>query len=236
MRNRLSPHIGLDFHIFHGRPLEANAGESGLFGTDLVNDRPYTRALDSGAEVFVPEFYESNYAYPLVVWLPGSAGEFDARMWEISPRNCLGLQLPAEDAGLDAAALNDRIRTHVTQLRQTWHVHTERIFVAGSDAAAEPALHAFLDKAEWYGGAIAIRGRFDPSLRSRIPFRNPELRGKRLFLTGSTAAGMNDLAQAGRVLSLFGMEVSTRGYDQDGPATPLSDLNLWLMESVCVAA
>lgn len=243
MRNRLFPDVGISPAELSSLlvPDGIDAVRPAPPGPGLVNERAYVRRLDSGATAYVPEFYEANYPYPLIVWLPSetdSTARFSERMQALSPRNCLGLQLPGVEDESGVEGLLEGIRTHVSRLRRAWHVHTERIFLAGLDNSAEAALLAFLARPQWFGGAIALKGAFGTALRPHIPFRNPALRGKRLFLAAQTGDGVNAMVEAGRLLGLFGLDVTTRGYDGAAGTTAgvMADVNVWLMDGVCVPA
>jgi phospholipase/carboxylesterase len=210
-------------------------------GLCIVRDRPAVHPLARGGTAFVPEYYEMNYPYPLIVWLAApnaSPDDFERRMTAVSPRNCLGLQVPIETAW-DTRQVLEAVRESVAELRQTWHVHTERIFPAGDGPGAEAALRTFLARPEWFGGAIVLGGRFGEA--PRMPVRNHALRGKRVLLAsrdGKPAAETESHRTLARMLNAAGLAVTLRRQAADsleGP-TALSDVNAWLMEAICVAA
>jgi len=211
--------------------------DSGLW---IVRDRPAVHPLPGGGTAFVPEFYEMNYPYPLIVWLsppPAAPDDFERRIADISPRNCLGVQVPIDPAWQTPQVL-DAVRDSVGELRQAWHVHTERIFPAGEGPAAEAALTTFLARPEWFGGAIALGGRF--AMIPRMPVRNHALHGKRVLLAtrdGKAAAETESHRPLARTLNAAGVAVTVRRCDGDSLETSaLSDVNAWLMEAICVAA
>lgn len=228
------PHLWAEAFADSSEPLAfqspAGLSDAGLW---IVRDRPAVQTLTDGAAVaFVPEYYEMNYAYPLIVWLADAdetPDQFERRMTGISPRNCLGLQLPVDPATGTRRVL-EAIRDGVAELREAWHVHTERIIPAGAERFGEAALQAFLAKPEWFGGAIAVDAAF--SQPPVLPLRNAELRDKRVLLGTSKDADPQQSLK--RLLSAAGLAV-TELSDVDDGASVLADINAWLMEGICIA-
>lgn len=141
-------------------------------------------------EVFVPDHYERNYAYPLIVWLlPADApkGQLQRLMRQLSDRSYFGMALRCEGSDLPEARLHDMVAC----LRRRWHLHTERVILAGHNECAAMALSWGLSRPEWFGGVIALSPEF--KTRSGLLSRFDKLRGKRVFL-GSCArdAGQSD--------------------------------------------
>jgi len=213
-------------------------------GVDCDNETPYAQRLDTGAIAYIPEHCEPNYPYPLVVWPANDTAttaeeqpaEFERRMRAISPRNVLGLQLPPVTPSKSARL--EEVQRHVRRLRRSRHVHTERVFLAGIGGTAETALQLFLQRPEWFGGAVCLCGRFDRPLKTVIPFRNPELRGKRIFLSSCAddpQSNLSTMVQAGRLLHIAGLDICTRIVSSSEGSRPemLSAVNAWLMEGVC---
>jgi len=206
---------------------------------------PSLRSLVGGSVAFIPEHYEENYPYPLLIWLdsnPGDAKKFARRMAGISRRNYIGLQLPipAFESGRPPcpSRIRDLLQQSLPELRRCWNIHTERIFVAGLDEAAQFAVQLFLSRPDWFAGAVAFSGRFDRRLS--IPFRHPELRGKRIFLATAKdddRALMSAQVATGRTLGAAGLNVVTRLYDGEtlSESPVLSDVNAWLIDGLCAA-
>lgn len=200
--------------------------------------------------VFIPEHYEAGYAYPLIVWFHGD-GSSEAELAEVMPaisdRNYIGVALrgslksasgyawSASDA--DTMTLQNDVRAIVTSLRRQYHIHSERIFLAGFGSGATTAIQLMLNKPEWFGGVISFSGQLPVP---DAPLEHAEeLRDKRILLAtslGSTTTRVGDVVAAGRILYSAGMQVGTRVY-QDVKSTPtgkmLRDLDLWLMDGIC---
>jgi phospholipase/carboxylesterase len=149
-------------------------------------DRPaegfYTTFLpthpDRPIRTFLPTDYQPRYAYPLVVLFHphGSNEEQAARLApRLSRRNFIAVSLRGPQAvgvradgrptfgwGTDAAA-DARVREHVLaaveQTRQTYHVHSERVYLAGVCEGAEVAYRVGLAMADQVAGVIALNGR-----------------------------------------------------------------------------
>lgn len=212
---------------------------------------PLVRSIGRRRLVFVPEGYESNYPYPLVIWLHGAAGshrDLQTVMPQISTRNYLGLSLRATAAdgrhgsdvcwpedGRGLGRLEREIRASVRRLRRDYHVHTERIFLAGFDDGATTALRLLLRRPEWFGGAIALCGR---SLGPKLPLaRFRELNGKPVLLgTGirDEAAPIEEMIDTARMLHSAGLRVSLRVCDAAHEPAPkmFSQIDEWIMSHV----
>ena len=207
-------------------------------GPWIVRDEPTLHQLDDEATVFVPEYYEATYPYPILVRLSAANStpdEFHTWMSAISPRNFLGLDVPC-DGIRETEEILDALQKQLAELRQTWHVHTERIILAGQAAKGQSALKTFLARPEWFGGVIAVNSRFQGRLS--IPFRNPGLRDKRILLgCCRSKSAIRSTVKTGRTLSAAGLEVVTRLYDGDRieDSTLTSDINAWMIEATCVA-
>lgn len=210
-------------------------------------------ALPDESPVHLPPHYEPNYAYPLIVWLHDA--EWTARelldlMPRISPQNYLGLAVegltptnrfasgPMSPTGsLDPLdALLETLKDVVPQMRREFHVHSERIYLAGFGDQASVALRMLLRRPEWFAGALAFGVR-NTKLESALE-NYDELRGKRVFLSAGvrdSRCSIADVTSLGRLLRSFGIQAVLRAYDSSESPTPkmLSDVDHWLMNGVC---
>ena len=210
-------------------------------------------SLPDESPVHLPPHYEPNYAYPLVVWLHDA--EWTARelldlIPRISPQNYLGLAVEGltptnrfasgsmSPAGsLDPLdALLETLKDVVPQMRREFHVHSERIYLAGFGDQASVALRMLLRRPEWFAGALAFGVR-NTKLESALE-NYDELRGKRVFLSAGlrdSRCSIADVTSLGRLLRSFGIQAVLRAYDSSESPTPkmLSDVDHWLMNGVC---
>ncbi|MBI5758888.1 MAG: hypothetical protein HZA46_10265 [Planctomycetales bacterium] len=206
--------------------------------------------------LFVPEHYEPKYAYPLIVWLQAdgtAASDFTKLMSQISSRNYFGFSLsgttPAANNNPDVlsissddnpiVAVEERLFETVKQLRRDYHIHSERIFIAGFGDGATLALQLGLRRPEWFAGIASLAGQFPNMPLALNRFR--DLIGKRVFLgTGSRNAscGETDLLRTGRLLHTAGLRVCTRFYDagHELSADMLTEVNRWVMAEMYAPA
>lgn len=216
-----------------------------------------TRRLSCPTAVFVPENYERNYAYPLVIWLH-EAGRSERDIVDVLPhismRNYLGLALrgtaPAKGraAGENKAPsgyrwsrsersrllFQDVLHASVHRLRQDFHIHSERIFLAGAGDGGTLAWELFLARPEWFAGVAVFEGRFPWRRRPLRHYR--ELRGKHVFLAADAhnPASLENAEHLGRLLYSAGLDVAVRCH-LPGPRRPRSlfrNLDHWIMEAI----
>jgi len=109
---------------------------------------------DWPVSIYVPERYEEGYAYPLLVWFHSDANDEDQLedvMSAVSSQNYIGLALRGnrthESAGgfrwdvgslqFGSVPLQELLHVTTCRLRQAFHIHSERIFLAGSGYGAD---------------------------------------------------------------------------------------------------
>ena len=209
--------------------------------------------LPDESPVHLPPHYEPNYAYPLIVWLHDdewTARELLDLMPRISPQSYLGLAVegltptnrfasgPMSPTGsLDPLdGLLETLKDVARQMRREFHVHSERIYLAGFGDQASVALRMLLRRPEWFAGALAF-GLRNTKLESALPSYD-ELRGKRVFLSAGvrdSRVSLPDITSIGRLLRSLGMQAVLRAYDSSESPTSkmLSDVDHWLMNGVC---
>jgi len=177
--------------------------------------------------LFVPERYEERYAYPLLIWFHdenSSENELDLVMNAIGDQNYCGLALRGNHIleGHDSFAWNTNalefgevplkqlVNVTTRRLRRAFHIHSERIFAAGSGAGADVALRLFAECPEWFAGAVLI----DPACEERpVLGHADDLRGKQVLQVVSRTASNETLAcnvDSVRLLRSAGVEVDVR--------------------------
>jgi phospholipase/carboxylesterase len=202
---------------------------------------------------FLPTGYEPNYPYPLLVFFHGRGG-CENQIIRLAPRLsrrnyiCIGLRGPqvvgmrsdgqvgytwgSLDGPCDAW-VEDYVLRAVEQTRRLYHVHSERIFLAGFCEGAGLAYRLALTFPEKFGGLIALNGvlprRGGPLLRLH------EIRQLRVLIGHGIANAITPLALAQSDYRLFyaaGVAVRMHTYPTTHRLHPdmLRDVNRWLME------
>lgn len=199
-------------------------------------------------EIYVPAGYEPSYAYPLVVWFHDAGGnerELHKLMAQVTDRNALGLALRGERVrraggfdwlGGDRPRRRQRLLAALQELRREYHIHTERIVLAGQGSGADAAARAFWEHPEWYGG-LAL---FDVDWKS-FPFaplkfdpaKRDELLGKPTLLDLS----INDLGPGREIASQMratGLTVTfEHGREGEIQRDTWRTLDRWMLGAVC---
>ncbi|HEV3204443.1 MAG TPA: hypothetical protein VGY77_08675 [Gemmataceae bacterium] len=200
---------------------------------------------------FLPTGYEPNYPYPLVVFLHGHGGN-EEQILKLAPklsrRNyvCIGLRAPfalasapdnrvAYTWGPDSPCdgrIEDYVLGAIEQTRRNYHIHSERIFLAGICEGATLAYRLGLTFPEKFGGVIALNGSLP---RSGGPlFRLPQIRSLHVFMGHGLANAVVPHAIARKNFQLLytaGLPIQMHTY----PTTHrlhldmLRDINRWIM-------
>ena len=215
---------------------------------------PRTRpaATPTAHSCFAPANYEAGYAYPLIVWLhgPGSSeGELRQVMPLVSTRNHVAIAprgtqhvdgAPGTyswgESADDIAEAGLRVERCIALAKERYHVHSDRIFLAGYSTGGTMAHRLALQFPELFAGAISLSGRVP---RGSHLLKNINRARKMPLLLGvsptaeqySTEQVMDDL----RFLHGAGLPLALRLYpDGDDLTTVMfSDLNCWVMEQFC---
>jgi phospholipase/carboxylesterase len=209
--------------------------QSGTMDAGASDAAVETADATSGCdEVYVPENYEPNYAYPLIAWLcPAGApkGRLERRMRLVSERNYFGVSVPIAEGD----CVEEQVFETVARLRRRYHLHTERIYLIGFGAAGTRALEAGLSQPDWFGGIVAISAAF-PRTKCLLA-RFDDLRGKRVLL----GIGENDdattaiaIADAQKLLWSAGMHVRMIECSASAESCPalLRELDRWIMQAI----
>src|SRR5262245_5870545 len=199
---------------------------------------------------FLPVHYEPRYPYPLLVFLHGQGGN-EEQILRLAPRlsrrNYISIGLrgpvalgserqdrPAFSWG-DAAhetLVEDYLLRAVEQTRRSYHIHSERIYLAGFGEGATLAYRLALTFPEKIGGVISLNGALP---RQGGPlFRLPAIRQFRVFIGHGIANAVVPLSLAqrdARVLYAAGVQVEMRSYPATHKLHPdmLRDINRWII-------
>jgi phospholipase/carboxylesterase len=202
---------------------------------------------------FLPTGYEPNYPYPLLVWLHGHGGS-EEQVLRLAPRVsrrnylCIGLRGPelvgTRDDGRACCGwgqdgqfqhlLEDYLVRAVEETRRTYHVHSERIYLAGVCEGATEAYRLALAMPERVAGVIALNG----ALPQGGPlFRMAEIRNLKVFIGHGIANVAVPLTNARRnacLLYTAGIDVRVHTYATTHRLHPdmLRDANRWVMDQI----
>jgi len=202
---------------------------------------------------FLPTGYEPRYPYPLVVFFHGNGGS-DEQILHLAPRLsrrnyiCIALRGPQDlgmrDDGRSAYAwgspdttnslIEDYVLRAVELTRRSYHVHSERIYLAGISEGATQAYNLGLQFPEKFGGVISLNGSM---ARSGGPlFRLPQMRQLRVFIGHGIANAMIPFSMARkdyRLLYTAGVNVEMNSYPANSRLHPdmLRDINRWLIRA-----
>jgi len=201
---------------------------------------------------FLPTGYEPNYAYPLLVFFHGHGGN-EEQVLRLAPRLsrrnfiCIGLRgtqmlgqradgTQADTWGSDGkfdAATEDYLFRAIEQTRRNYHVHSERIYLAGFCEGATLAFRVGLTFPERFAGVISLNGMLPPS--GSLFLRLPEVRALNVFIGHGIANAVVPLASARndfRLLYTAGLPVSMHTYPSTHRLHPnmLRDTNRWIID------
>jgi phospholipase/carboxylesterase len=232
------PHTDLSWRFF--RPAE------GFYTSEVRTPRRLP------VRTFLPTGYEPNYAYPLVVFFHGHGGN-EKQILRLAPRLsrrnyiCLGLRgtqrlgqrMDGEigytwgSEGECDAITEDYVFRAIEQTRRSYHVHSERIYLAGICEGATLTYRLGLNFSDRFAGVISLNGTLPP--RGSLFLRLPEVRQLRAFIGHGIANSVIPFTQARsdfRLLYTAGLDVRLHSY----PATHrlhtdmLRDINRWIMD------
>ena len=202
---------------------------------------------------FLPTGYEPNYPYPLVVFLHGQGGN-EEQVLQLAPRLsrrnyiCIALR-GLQSKGLRADGgqgytwgndeqqfdpqIEDYVLRAIEQTRRCYHVHSERIYLAGVCEGATLAYRMGLLHPEKFGGVISLNGGM--ARRGGPLLRLPDIRELRVLIGHGIANSLVPLSHAQsdfRLLYTAGLDIRMHTYPTTHRLHPemLRDVNRWIME------
>jgi phospholipase/carboxylesterase len=200
----------------------------------------------------LPTGYEPNYPYPLLVFLHGH-GSSEDQVLRLAPRLsrrnyiCIAPRGPraleTRDGrlaytwgdGQDDSAVEEYVLHAIAQTRRYYHVHSERIYLAGFREGATLAYRLGLTFPERFAGVISLNGclprRGGPLLRL------PEVRSLRVLIGHGIANAIVPLGLARndyRLLYTAGLDVRMLTYAANHRIHPdmLRDIDRWIMHRI----
>jgi phospholipase/carboxylesterase len=203
---------------------------------------------------FLPTGYEPRYAYPLLVFFHGH-GSCDEQVLRLAPRLsrrnyiCISLRGPqslgpradgrvgytwGSDGQCDAQ-MEDYVLRAIEQTRRNYHVHSERIYLAGFCEGATLAYRLALTFPEKFGGVISLNGTMPR--RGGPLLRLPECRPLRVLIGHGIANAVVPLALARqdyRLLYTAGLDVHMHTYPATHRLHPdmLRDIDHWIIDAI----
>ena len=204
---------------------------------------------------FLPCGYERKYPYPLLVFLHGNGGS-EEQILRLAPRLsrrnyiCIALRGPLAGTprpdgretyswGNDAAnnaLVEEYIFRAVEQTRRNFHVHSERIFLAGFGEGATVAYNFGLLFPDRFAGIISMNGCM--ARRGRPLLRLPDIRRLKVLIGHGIANAIvpQKLARDDhRLLYSAGLSVKMHSYASNHRLHPdmLRDIDRWVMRQIC---
>jgi phospholipase/carboxylesterase len=201
---------------------------------------------------FLPRGYEPSYPYPLIVFLHGH-GSSEEQILRLAPRLsrrnyiCIAPRGPhvigpdregrmtyGWGGDSDEPLVEDYVFRAIEQTCRSYHIHTERIFLAGFREGAALAYRLGLMYPEKFGGVISLNG----AMPRRGPLlRLPEVRDLKVLIGHGIANAIVPLSLARQDYRLFyaaGMPVRILTY----PTTHrihvdmLQDVDRWIQDHI----
>jgi phospholipase/carboxylesterase len=223
--------------------------EEGFYTSEVQSSRPLP------IRTFAPVGYEPRYPYPLIVFLHGEGGNEEQILRlapRVSRRNYVSIGLrgpictgPNRKGALgfswgDAShlpLLEDYLLEAIQQTRMHYHIHSERIFLAGFAEGATLAYRMALTFPEKVNGVIALNGHMPRVDRPLLRLR--EVRSLKVFIGHGIANSVVPLGMVRadqRLLYSAGLDVQTHHYPTNHRlhADMLRDINRWIITN-CTA-
>jgi phospholipase/carboxylesterase len=218
--------------------------EEGYYDTEVQAPRPLP------IRTFAPVGYEPRYPYPLIVLLHGDGGSEEQILRlapRISRRNfvsiglrgpvCTGLNRKGVlgyswgDAS-DLPLIEDYLFNAIRETRLQYHVHSERIILAGFAEGATLAYRMGLQFPEQFAGVIALNGHLPREDRPLL--RLPAVRSLNVFIGHGIANSVVPSSMVRddyRLLWTAGLEVETHTYPTNHRLHKdmLRDVNRWII-------
>ena len=208
---------------------------------------------DSPCAFFAPQHYESNYAYPLFVWLHG-LGEDENHLKRIMPlvsmRNYVGASLRGtvevetnrgrpgyswSQSRAHVALAEQRVFDVIESAQQRYNLASRRLFLAGFDVGGTMAFRLAMSHPDRFAGVLSLGGEFPTG---RMPLlRLGEARRVPVFLACGRESQKFPTTVVCENLKLFhsaGMQVTLREYPCGHQMSPimLADMDRWMMEQI----
>jgi phospholipase/carboxylesterase len=231
--------------------------DTNYWRTDRPAEGPVTQPLSPGLPLrtYLPDPYEPRYPYPLVVLFHGRGGN-EEQVLRLAPRlsaqNFVFVSLRGPEAlgtrpdGRPAcgwghpdptAFCEEYVRLAVGLARRTYHIHSERVYLAGVNDGCQAAYRAAFALGNKVGGVIALNGAVPRATPGEPLFRMDTVRDLRVFMAHGAANADYPRAAADRdhrLLYAAGADVRYKTYPAAGKvhSEMLKDVNRWIIGNV----
>ncbi|VAX41354.1 hypothetical protein MNBD_PLANCTO02-1003 [hydrothermal vent metagenome] len=210
-------------------------------------------AAQKPLSLYLPERYESNYEYPLIVWLHSDYSD-EEELFDIIPQisdqnfMAIGFRGNVEtqegckwgNSEIERALFFSELHDTLKEFRREFHIHPKRIYLAGLGTGATMALQGMLHYPDWFAGAIAINSLFSNVESPLARFRS--LNEQRTLLIETTASeqsfdNSNATLKAGRLLHSAGIDATSEIYKTSEEIDPqvLLRVNHWIMQAIATS-
>jgi phospholipase/carboxylesterase len=217
--------------------------DQALSKSDHCNGLHYT--------TFAPLHYESNYSYPLLIWLHGP-GDDERQVQKIMPlvsmRNYVAIGLrapeadvengggyrwPDSDSGLFSA--EQGVFECIDIASERFHVAQHRVFLGGYQCGGTTAFQLALRHPHQFAGVLSIGGPFPSGQRALAHL--DQVRQLPLFIAHCRDSAIYPVEQTCEELRLFhaaGLHVTLRQYPcgDELDTQMLHDMDVWMMELI----
>ena len=247
-----------DPYIDEAGTTDDSSGPTANDGTSGPGESPSGWSAAMRAQTFfVPMHYETNYRYPLIVWLHSDGfneNQVCHVMPHISTRNYLatGIRAPmASDCSGHrfgwsdgAAALEAAERSVLEAIDRTatqFSIHAERIVLAGYQRGGSMAMRIAMQNPEMFSAAISLGGSFELPDKGQVD--RERLRQRRLPMLwqhslNSEQYNQSRLVREVKAATSIRARLEIRQYrnDDEMNTVVLSDLDRWIMNHVVSGA
>ena len=217
---------------------------------------PLIRSQDSDHSIFVPLHYESNYSYPVIVWLHGPKDD-ERQLKKVMPlvsmRNYVGIgvcgtQLVGGERASgsyegyswrqDTTSILEsqaKVIDCLQAAQERFNIRMDRVFLAGYDAGGTMALRLGLMNPERFAGVASIGGALPQQAQ---PFsRINAARSLQVMVSQGKESEEYSTDQLCADLRMFhraGMSVTLRQYPcgQEVSTAMLRALDNWIMQII----
>lgn len=200
---------------------------------------------------FIPQGYEKNYTYPLIVYLHDRSqneGRIDRVMPVISTKNYLGVSVAApisqveEDTwGQDESTIQAArfgVLEAIESAKKRFPIHHKKVFLIGCGSGGTMAFRIANSDPEKFAGIASINGSFPINHRPLSKVKTA--RNLDVFwahFRGSDRFTEQELCSKMSLLHTAGFDLTVRQYPlgdcQEVCPTVFRDVNRWAMDLVC---